>query len=269
MIKKKYYNYNNIKICYSIEGSGDTVVLLHGFLENMDIWDRFSQELSKKYRVVLIDLPGHGGSNMIAETHSMELMAKAVNNTLEALQIEKYIMIGHSMGAYVSLAYAEMFTSKLTGLGIFHSHAAADTTEGKINRGRAIQIVKENHKDFISAFIPELFTKKNQETLINEIAILQEASRLISKESVIASLEGMRQRTDKLKLISNIRIPVMFIIGKQDSRTPLDKMFSQIKLVKHAEVLIMDDVAHMGYLEAYDKTLAFTSHFIEVCTIQK
>jgi len=269
MINKKYYNYNNTKICYSVEGSGDTVVLLHGFLENMDIWDKFSTELSKKYRVILIDLPGHGGSNMIAETHSMELMAEAVNSTLEALQIESCVMIGHSMGAYVSLAYAEMYTSKLSGLGVFHSHAAADTTEGKINRGRAIQIVKENHKDFISAFIPDLFTKKNQEILADEITKLQEASRLISKESVIASLEGMRQRTDKLKLISNLKIPMMFIIGKQDSRTPLDKMFSQIELVKHAEVLILEDVAHMGYLEAYDKTLAFTSHFISVCTIQK
>lgn len=269
MINKKYYNYNNAKICYSVEGTGDTVVLLHGFLENMDIWENFSQELSRKYKVVLIDLPGHGSSNMIAETHSMELMAKVVNSTLEALQIETCIMIGHSMGAYVSLAYAEMYTDKISGLGIFHSHAAADTTEGKINRGRAIQIVKENHKDFISAFIPDLFTKKNQEILSQEIDLLQKASRLISKESVIASLDGMRHRTDKLKLISNLRIPIMFIIGKQDSRTPLDKMFSQIELVKHAEVLILEDVAHMGYLEDFNKTYLFTSHFIEVCSIQK
>ena len=269
MINKKYYNYNNTKICYSVEGTGKAVVLLHGFLENMDIWDRFSQELSKKYKVVLIDLLGHGGSSMLAETHSMELMANAVNSTLEALQVDDCVMIGHSMGAYVSLAYAEMFTDKLTGLGIFHSHAAADTTEGKINRGRAIQIVKENHKDFISAFIPDLFTKKNQEILYEEIAILQKASRLISKESVVASLDGMRHRADKLKLLSSLRIPIMFIIGKQDSRTPLDKMFSQIELVKHAEVLILDDVAHMGYLEAFEKTLSFTSHFVETCALSK
>ena len=264
MINKKFYNYNNNKICYSVEGSGNTVVLLHGFLENMDIWEGYLKELSQKYRVVLIDLPGHGDSSMLAETHSMELMADVVNDTLTALDINKCVMIGHSMGAYVSLAYAELYTEKLSGLGVFHSHAAEDTTEGKINRGRAIRVVKQNHKDFISSFIPELFTTKNQTLLAKEISILQKASRSISKESVIASLEGMRYRTDKLKLISKLNIPIMFIIGKQDSRTPLSKMFPQIELVKHAEVLILDDVAHMGYLEAFNRTLSFTTHFLDI-----
>jgi len=265
MLNKKYYNYKGIKICYNIEGKGQTVVLLHGFLENMDIWEAFSIKLREKFTVVLIDLPGHGGSSMIAETHTMEMMAEAVNNTLVSLNIESCVMIGHSMGAYVSLAYADLYNEKLNGLGIFHAHAAADTTEGKINRGRAIQIVKENHKDFISAFIPDLFTNKNKKLFAVEISKLQVASRLISKESVIASLDGMRHRTDKLKLLSNLRIPVMFIIGKQDSRTPLKKMFPQIEIVKHAEVLILNDVAHMGYLEAFDQTLSFTNHFINVC----
>ena len=268
MLNKKYYtNSSNSKICYSNEGKGKVIVLLHGFLENMDIWENFSNELQKKYQVILIDLVGHGNSPLIEETNTMELMAKEVNGLLNALEVSKYVMVGHSMGAYVALAYAELYNDKLNGLGIFHSHAAADTTEGKINRGRAIQVVKENHKDFISSFIPELFTRKNQELYQEEISLLQKTARLIPKENVIATLEGLRQRSDKQALISKLKIPIMFILGKQDSRTPLDKLFLQIEVVKHAEVLILDDVAHMGYIESFDKTLSFVEHFVKVCNI--
>lgn len=265
MPHKRFFLYQGQKICFQSEGRGPVLVLLHGFLESMDIWQSFSEKLSEKYRVILIDLPGHGQSQMLADVHSMELMADAVNAILDHLDIEHCVMIGHSMGGYVALSFAEKYMNKLTGMGIFHSHALADTTEAKINRGRAIQVVKENHKDFISSFIPDLFTPENREKLSKEIARLQEISRQISKESVIAALEGMRHRTDKLKLLANTTIPVLFIIGKQDPRTPMDKMMQQISLPKHAEVLILDGVAHMGYLEAFDKTLAFIDCFVGGC----
>ncbi len=242
------------------------MVLLHGFLENMDIWRDFSNALSTKYQVLLIDLAGHGLSDMqSSESHSMELMADIVNNVLQKLDIQQCVMIGHSMGGYVTLSFADKYQDKLLGFGVFHSHAYADSTEAKINRGRAIQVVKDNHKDFISTFIPDLFTKANQKKLSKEISILQEAARSISKESVIAALEGMRHRTDKEKLLRTSDLPILFIIGKQDPRTPLEKLLPQIALPKHAEVLLLDDVAHMGYLEDFDNTLAFVNHFVDIC----
>ncbi len=263
---KKFTKYNDKDVCYHLAGQGKTVVLLHGFLENMDIWENFSAALAKDFQVLLIDLPGHGQSDLHSfESHSMELMADIVNDVLEKLNIQKCVMIGHSMGGYVSLAFAENYQDKLSGFGVFHSHAYADTPEGKINRGRAIQIVKDNHKDFISSFIPDLFTKENQKKLSTEINKLQEASKSISKEAVIAALEGMRHRTDKEKLLKTTNLPVLFIIGKQDPRTPLDKLLPQIALAKHAEVLILDNVAHMGYLEDYKNTLAFVKHFVDIC----
>jgi pimeloyl-ACP methyl ester carboxylesterase len=263
---KKFTKYNDKDVCYHIEGKGKTVVLIHGFLENMDIWRDFSKSLSANHQVLLIDLPGHGNSEMqSSESHSMELMADIVNDTLEKLGIDKCVMIGHSMGGYVTLAFADNYQEKLLGFGVFHSHAFADTPEAKINRGRAIQVVKDNHKDFISAFIPDLFTKDNQKKLAKEISELQTASRKMSKEAVITALEGMRHRTDKEKLLRTTNLPVLFIIGKQDPRTPLEKMLSQIALPKHTEVLILDDVAHMGYLEDFNNTLSFVNHFVGIC----
>jgi pimeloyl-ACP methyl ester carboxylesterase len=268
MSNKRFIPFHENQICFQTQGTGSVIVLLHGFLESMEMWRRMADDLARKNRVILIDLPGHGQSDQISETHSMELMAEAVNEVLVYTNTEAVVMIGHSMGGYVSLAFAEKYPEKIMGLGIFHSHALADTTEAKISRGRAIQAVKENHKDFISHFIPDLFTPQNQQLLAKEIEQMQSEARLMTKDSVIASLEGMRRRTDKVKLLSQLNVPVFFIIGKQDPRNPLEKMYSQIGLPKHVEVLILENVAHMGYLESYSVCQRFIDHFIGTCWYQ-
>jgi pimeloyl-ACP methyl ester carboxylesterase len=256
-----YFNYQNKKIYYRVKGKGPCLVLLHGFLENQNMWDYYAEQMSSHLKVVTIDLPGHGQSENIAEVHSMEMMAEIVKELLDRLQIEKYVIIGHSMGGYVALAFAEMFEKQTKGFGMFHSHALADSTEAKINRGRAIQVVKENHKDFISSFIPDLFAKANQEIYQKEILEIQTESRLMEKEDIIAALNGMRQRTDKLKLLRNTSVPVLFIIGKKDSRTPMDMMNEQVSLPKHSEVLILEQIAHMGFIEARETCLSFINSF--------
>ncbi len=266
MIKvDNYFNYKEKKIYYRVKGKGHTLVLLHGFLENQNIWNYYSEQLSKNCKVITIDLPGHGRSENISEVHSMELMAEVIDELLQRLQIREYVIVGHSMGGYVSLAFAEMFPKGCKGFGVFHAHALADSTEAKINRGRAIQVVKANHKDFISQFIPDLFTLRNQEKYANEIKQLQAESRQMEKEGIIAALNGMRQRSEKLQLLKKARVPVLFIIGKKDPRTPLDIMYQQISLAEHSEVLILDNVAHMGFIEAKNVCLSFINDFVIRC----
>ena len=260
-----YFNFREHKIYYRVKGKGPALVLLHGFLENQNIWNYYAEQLSKTTKVITLDLPGHGKSENISEVHSMELMAEVTHELLQLLQVGEYVIIGHSMGGYVSLAVAEMYPETCKGFGVFHSHASADSTEAKINRGRAIQVVKENHKDFISGFIPDLFSLRNQKKYAEEIKQLQIESRQMEKEGIIAALNGMRQRTEKTKLLKNTKVPVLFIIGKKDPRTPLDLMYSQIALAEHSEVLILDQVAHMGFIEARDTCLSFINDFVIRC----
>ena len=260
-----YFNYQDRKIYYRVDGKGPCLVLLHGFLENQNIWNHYAAQLSKQLKVVTLDLPGHGQSDNVAEVHSMELMADIVKELLDALQIKENVIIGHSMGGYVALAFAEKYAQQTKGFGVFHSHALADTTEGKINRGRAIQVVKDNHKNFISNFIPDLFTPENQERYTQEIKNLQAESKLMEKEGIIAALNGMRERTDKTKLLKNTKVPVLFIIGKKDPRTPMSIMNEQISLPEHSEVLILEHVAHMGFIEASKTCLSFINSFTIRC----
>ena len=265
MLNKRHCLYNNRRINFTVRGKGNAIVLLHGFLENLNIWDETSSRLSENYKVVCIDLPGHGNSDSVAEVNTMEIMADVVKYVLEYINVDKALIVGHSMGGYVAMAFLSKYAPMVSGIGLFHSHFAADSAETKINRGRAIKIVRDKHKDFISAFIPELFTEENRNIYKDRILVLQDESRLMSAESVIAAIEGMRQRSDMSKIVKNSDIPFMFIIGYQDPRTPMEMMSEQICLAKHNEVLILKDVAHMGFIEAYEKCVCFIEHFADSC----
>lgn len=248
-------------IYYKAEGNGQALVLLHGFLESSAIWDHFASVLSKSYKVVRIDLPGHGRTPVIDKTHTMELMAESVKRVLDHLQISKCLMVGHSMGGYVTLEFARNYPEMLKGMVLFHSHAASDTEELKENRRRLIEIVKLNKKGFVKQFIPDLFAEINLVKLQNEIEQLGILADKTSALGIIAALQGMKERSGKLDLLLNTEIPVLFIAGKEDLRIPVQNILAQAILPRHSEVLVLADVGHMGFIEARDETLRMISCF--------
>lgn len=131
-------DYKNIPLFYSDKGQGLAVVLLHGFLENSSMWHDLEQTLQASYRIICIDLLGHGQTGCLGYIHTMEAMAHAVNYVLEHLNINCAVFVGHSMGGYVALAYAELYTNKVKGLCLANSTAKADSKLKQINRDRAI-----------------------------------------------------------------------------------------------------------------------------------
>lgn len=243
------------EIKYQEYGQGKTIVFLHGFLESSAIWDDFAQELSAEYRIFTIDLPGHGGSGMLAEEHSMELMAEEVKNILEIEDVSKILLIGHSMGGYVSLAFAEKYPEMLKGLVLFHSQAAADSEETKKNRDRMIEVVENDKLMFIKNFIPDLFAAENKKLLNKEIDVLIDTALKTPKEGIIAAIKGMKNRKDRTHVIKSPKFPVMFIAGKEDARIPIDLILEQVDNSEKAVVMIFEGCGHMGYLEARDETL--------------
>ena len=258
----KQLTYKGTIINYTTTGSGYTVVLLHGFLENLTMWDEFKKDLSTNNNVVAIDLPGFGQSGIMSNNHSMSTMANAVEYVLDKENISKCVMIGHSMGGYVTLAFAELFENRLDGIILFHSQAAADDEEAKINRNRTITIVENNHAKFISGFIPSLFTEDNAIKFSSEIDQLIKSSLLTKNEGIIAALAGMRDRKDYRELLTELTIPVLFIAGKKDTRIPLEKIIQQISLPKISEALLLEDVGHMGFIEDKDHTYKSIESFV-------
>jgi len=250
---------------FRMQGHGKCLVLLHGFLESLEIWDDFSEELSHEFKVLTIDLPGHGKSEAIAEMHSMELMAEMVKSVLEHLKIQECVMIGHSMGGYVAAAFASKYPEYLRGIGFFHSSVYADSPDAKQNRERMIELVNSDRTGFIRKFIPDLFAPANRNRLSREIVRLQVAATSISKTSIIAALAGMKERNDHQRTIAVMDVPVLFILGKEDQRIPIDRVMEMVALPKHSEVLILSDVGHMGYMEAKNETLGKCRYFARKC----
>lgn len=252
-------------ISYTIQGTGNTITLLHGFLENKAIWSHFADILSQNFTVVTIDLPGHGDSELVSEIHTMQLMAESVYAVLTHENIQHTVIVGHSMGGYVAVQFAAEYTNMTSGLVFFHSHAAADSDEAKENRRRTTNIVKQNKGGFIRQFIPELFDQKHVANYTTDIEKLQKAAADMSAESVIAALAGMRDRTAQFDFLLLCEMPVLFIIGKQDSRMPYNQVVAQALIPSHSEILLLEDVGHMGYIEAPSKTLKALKHFALRC----
>lgn len=250
-------------IFYTVKGSGPAVVLLHGFLEDHTIWDDFSDQLQNKFTCICIDLPGFGKSDVFDVSHSMDFMARKVKEVLENEKIGNCILVGHSMGGYVSLAFAKLYPQKLSGLVLFHSQAASDSAESKKNRDRTIKIVQQNHTAFIHSFIPSLFAEDHVADFSNEIDALRKTAEKTSVKGIVAALLGMRDRESYLDTIEKLQAPVYYIIGKQDSRIPMETIIPQLELPSNCEALIMDEVGHMGFIEAKEKTFLSLEHFLE------
>lgn len=250
-------------LCYAIAGQGPVVVFLHGFLEDHHIWDAFTEKLTENHTIITIDLPGFGKSSVFNEKHSMTFMANAVYYILLEENIENCILVGHSMGGYVTLAFAELYPDKLNGIVLFHSHAGADDEEGKQNRDRTITLVKSDRLGYINSFIPLLFAEKNIAKFDEEISFLRKKANKLSPDGVIAALAGMRDRNDQSELLKELEIPVLFIIGKQDSRIPLDVIMPQLSIAANCEALLLDGVGHMGFIESKNHTRAAIEHFVE------
>jgi len=253
---------------YSVTGTGKPVVLLHGFLENIHVWDDFINYLQPDFKVLAIDLPGFGKTAVFSENHTMPFMADAVKTVLDAENIMQATLVGHSMGGYVSLAFAKKFPGLLNGLVLFHSQAAADNAEGKQNRSRTIEVVKNDHKDFITKFIPLLFAKENVPLFAKEIDRLRQMSLKTPAQGVTAALAGMRDREDSLGLLKQVAFPVFFVIGKQDSRIPLEKILPMLALPEHAEAILLDNTGHMGFVEAPERIFPVLKDFFIRVTIK-
>ncbi|MDQ3190338.1 MAG: alpha/beta hydrolase [Bacteroidota bacterium] len=257
----KTLTFKNAPVRVYDRGKGRALVFLHGFLESSEIWEEFAEKLSEKYRVICIDLPGHGKTACLGYVHSMDLMAECVQTVLKQLKIKKSILIGHSLGGYVAMAFAELFPDNVKGLCLFHSSAAADNEVKKKDRERIIKLVKQSKKDLVKNLIPGLFTTENKKIYTQEIKDLVKTARKTTKQGIIAALEGMKERTEREIILRFSIFPVLFIAGKKDPVIPYEVIVEQSKLPRNAKAEVLENVAHMGFIEAREETLEIITRF--------
>lgn len=244
-------------------GNGKPLVLLHGFCENSTCFNALVPLLEKNYLVITPDLPGVGQSSYI-ENLSMEKMADEVQHTLVHMGIRDAVMLGHSMGGYVTLAYAKKYSHNLKGFGLLHSTANPDTDVRKIKREQALGVVSEKgHEFYIRQFIPPLFAPsfQNKETIDGLI----EQGLHTSRNAIMSQIVAMRDRPSGRAFLEETDLPVLFLAGVQDSIIPFKDIIEQAASVKQGCIETLQHSAHMGMIEEPELFANAIHKFMGMC----
>jgi len=252
---------------YRDEGRNNThtLVLLHGFLQNLDVWSSYVLSYLNHLRVITIDLPGHGQTDNFCDVHTTDFMAGIVKEVLNAAGVEQCVMVGHSMGGYVTLAFADRYPYCVKGIGLINSHALADNPAHRESREEVCQTVKENRASYIVNFIPSLFDSSRTAALSQEIKDLCYMCLGTSSAAIIAAQRGMAQRPSRLDVLQRLDVPFYFVYGKNDPRIPIELAVTQTMLPRRSESLLLADVAHMAFIEEREYLKPRLLHFVEGC----
>lgn len=246
-------------IFYTDQGKGFPVILIHGFCETHEVWSRFSRELSNDFRVVNVDLPGFGNSKSLPQNFSVADAGTKVLALLDALDINKCVAIGHSLGGYVTLSMVKQKPSLFSGFGLFHSTAYADNEERKAARDKVIDFVSKNGVPaFIETFIPPLFYDKANP----DIPFAVKMALQTKQETLTGYARAMRDRPDLTSVIQEFSGPVLFIAGEKDTVIPPAALEKQAKLALKPHLHIIGEAAHMGMFEKETESLNLTRGFL-------
>jgi pimeloyl-ACP methyl ester carboxylesterase len=258
--------FKSTTVRFATHGKGKAVVLLHGYLESLEIWNSFASELAKKFQVISIDLLGHGRSGTLNGEASVELMAESVKAVLDYLNIKKSVIIGHSMGGYSMLAFAEMYPDRILGIGLFHSITWADLPEKREARDREIELVKQGKKELvINTNIPKGFADDNLEKLGEHVNQAKKIGFATSETGIIAALNAMKARKNRTYILDKIDVPVLFVAGKKDNYIPVERLLQLTNMPKKKYVAILENSGHMGFIEEKELALDEVENFLDIC----
>lgn len=259
---EKHIHRDHRVLSYRMAGSGPAVMLVHGFGEDGRVWDYQMKTLQQDYTVIVPDLPGSGGSALLTHT-SMELLADCLADIANQEALDKFVLIGHSMGGYIALAFAEKYPQKLKGLGLFHSMAFADSEEKKDARRKSIGFIQQHGAvKFLEQAIPNLFSpsfKANHPDIYNRFV---EENTNFSDEALVSYYEAMIQRPDRTAVLEKLAVPALFIIGLHDKAIPQDQSLRQTHMPSLSYVLILQESGHQGMIEEPEKSTTFLKKFL-------
>lgn len=260
-MQQKALTVNDKKFSYSTKGEGPVVMLLHGFGEDSTVWNR-QYNAFDGFKLLIPDLPGSGQSEM-TEDMSIEGMAKTIFDFITAIGIDRFVMIGHSMGGYITLAFTEAWPEKLNSFGLFHSTAYPDSEEKKATRQKGIEFIRKNGGyEFLKTAIPNLYspvTKEKNPKLVEEQI---NASHDFQGEALIRYYQAMIDRPDRSHILKETKLPVLFVFGRYDTAVPVQDGLKQCYLPALSHVHILESSGHMGMREEEEKSTKILFDFL-------
>lgn len=254
---RKTLQHKDALISYYVYGKGVSLLLIHGFAETHSIWSRQVKYLSAYCTVIVPDLPGSGRSelyNTAEKNISIDDLAACIYSIIKKENIAQCIMLGHSMGGYITLAFAEKYQEKLKAIGLVNSTAFADSEEKKQNRIKGIKMMETYGSfAFLKTSIPGLFAEQFKDEHADAITNLIEEGKKFQKENLQQYYYAMMQRPDKTQVLKSSKLPVLFVMGTEDKAAPLSDVLKQAHLPEISYIHIVENVGHMSMWEAPGK----------------
>ena len=261
-METKSFLFQNKNIHYKIYGEGKPVLLIHGFGEDSSVWQSQINFLQNNFRLIIPDIPGSGESELVPnaniETYA-EIIKELCDSELQSPSPpgggwEGAVLIGHSMGGYITLSFAEKYPQYLKAFGLFHSSAFADSDEKKETRKKSIEFIKSKGAyTFLKTSTPNLFTQQYKDAHAEKVEALIEAGNNFTNEALIQYYEAMIARPDRTNILKTFPHPILFIIGQHDQAIPFDSSMKQCHLPAQSHVHILRQSAHMGMWEEDEK----------------
>ena len=243
------------RLRFSDRGDGEVLILLHGYLEAIETFDAFAEDLATNVRVICIDLPGHGQSTTKTKDFGVEEMAEVLFELILKLKLSKVHLMGHSMGGYVALAFADKYSDYLASFSLLHSTANPDTDEKKGNRIREIDLVSRGKKELIcNTAIPNTFSRKNQNLFGKEIEDMVRIASNTYEEGIVDALNAMMNRSDRNDVLKALQVPKYSFIGKEDNFIPFDKGMKWAD-ANDMNPIIFENSGHMSFIEEKEKCI--------------
>jgi 3-oxoadipate enol-lactonase len=240
----------DLTIGYSDHGRGLPVVFVHAFPLDRSMWARQEQDLSRNFRIITIDLRGHGESDMPSQPYSLDQAAADVEALLGFLHIERAILVGLSMGGYVLLALHRLSAHRIEGLVLADTKAQADSPEAKQGRLDMAKTASERGQAAIAdLMIPRLLspaTINGKPEIVNTLRAMIERNPVAG---ITADLQAMSERADSMSLLPSITCPTQIIVGELDVATPLPDARLLADRIRHAELAVIPGAGHLSNLE--------------------
>ena len=260
---QKSLTFKNANISFSDQGKGTAVVLIHGFLENATMWKNVVPEISKRNRVVTIDLLGHGKTDCLGYIHTMELFAEIIAAVLKALRIRKCVLVGHSLGGYIALAFAEKYPQKVKGLCLMNATSNEDTLERKALRLRANKMIANNFRNMVRMSFTNLFGPKSKTIFKEEVGLAVFEALQTPMQGYIAAQEGMQLRANRNHVLTDNSFKKLLIIGKNDPVLDFETSLDEAEKTNSAIVVFQN--GHMPHIENKLELSNALKEFMKIC----
>jgi pimeloyl-ACP methyl ester carboxylesterase len=243
--------------------SGPSIVLIHGFPLNSDVWSAQIQALKKRYRVIAFDLRGQGRSGVADGQFTIECLVDDLIGLLDKLRIERTVLCGLSMGGYVALRAVERNADRVRGLVLADTRSEADTNEGKIARSSAMKAIqKDGVKAFAGKFLTDAFSPRS----LSDAKLANAARKIMSTNTSLGlrgTLLALASRTDTTPSLPNIKVPTLILVGEADKITPPDCSRRIHASVQNSELCVISNAGHLSNMENPEEFNSLVLNFLD------